>query len=71
MRNYIRWLVVLTLAVALLATVGTSCSDDTEGGEEVYKVGAVFATTGGASNLGVPEKQTVEMIVEQINSAGL
>lgn len=35
-----------------------------------YKVGAVFAVTGGASFLGDPEKKTVEMMVEEINKAG-
>jgi len=37
---------------------------------EIYKIGAVFSVTGPASNLGVPEKQTVEMMVEQINAEG-
>lgn len=35
-----------------------------------YKVGAVFAVTGGASFLGDPEKKTVEMLAEEINNAG-
>lgn len=34
------------------------------------KVGAIFAVTGPASSLGLPEKQTVEMMVEKINAAG-
>jgi len=38
--------------------------------EETYKIGAVFAVTGFMSGLGTPEKQTVEMMVEQINEAG-
>lgn len=38
--------------------------------KEPYKIGAVFAVTGPASWLGEPEKNTVEMLVEQINSAG-
>jgi branched-chain amino acid transport system substrate-binding protein len=33
-----------------------------------FKVGAVFSTTGPASSLGVPEKQTVEMMVAGINA---
>ena len=37
---------------------------------ETYKVGAVFAATGNNSPLGLPEKQTVEMMVEQINATG-
>jgi len=79
MRNYLKYAVVLVLVVALLALGGISCSTGEEGGttptpsatpKEAYKVGAVFATTGAASNLGVPEKQTVDMMVEQINAAG-
>jgi branched-chain amino acid transport system substrate-binding protein len=78
MRNYLKYAVVLTLLAALLALGGVSCS----GGEEeatptpaatpkaAYKVGALFATTGSGSNLGVPEQETVDMMVEQINAAG-
>jgi branched-chain amino acid transport system substrate-binding protein len=39
-------------------------------GEDTYKVGAVFAVSGFMSGLGEPEKQTVEMMVDQINEAG-
>ncbi|MGD0572571.1 MAG: ABC transporter substrate-binding protein [Sedimentisphaerales bacterium] len=34
------------------------------------KVGAIFAVTGGAANLGGPEKKTAEMFVAKINKAG-
>ena len=34
------------------------------------KVGAIFAVTGGASNLGAPEAKTAEMLVEKINKEG-
>lgn len=37
---------------------------------ETYKIGAIFAVTGPASFLGTPEKNTAEMIAEQINAAG-
>jgi len=37
---------------------------------EPIKVGAIFSVTGPASSLGTPEKQTVEMFAEQINSEG-
>lgn len=78
MRNYLKYAVVLVLVAALLALGGISCS----GGEEeatptptatakaAYKVGAVFSTTGPNSNLGKPEKLTVDMMVEKINAAG-
>jgi len=35
-----------------------------------YKIGAIFAATGGASMLGLPEKNTAEMMVDELNSAG-
>lgn len=38
--------------------------------KEPYHVGCVFAITGGASWLGEPERNTAEMIAEQINEAG-
>jgi branched-chain amino acid transport system substrate-binding protein len=34
------------------------------------KVGAIFAVTGGAANLGGPEKKTAEMLIEKINKEG-
>ncbi len=67
MQNYIKWLVALTLVAALIAVGCIGC-----GGEEgeTYKVGAVFDTTGPNSPLGGPEKQMVELMVEQINDNG-
>jgi len=38
--------------------------------KEPYKIGAVFAVTGGASILGEPEKRTAEMLAEEINKKG-
>ncbi|MEN2985912.1 MAG: ABC transporter substrate-binding protein [Thermodesulfovibrionaceae bacterium] len=38
--------------------------------KEPYKIGAIFSVTGAASFLGEPEKNTVLMLVEQINKAG-
>jgi branched-chain amino acid transport system substrate-binding protein len=37
---------------------------------EPIKVGAIFAITGGATNLGAPEAKTAEMFVESLNNAG-
>ena len=67
MQNYIKYLAALTLVVALIAVGCIGCGGEEE---ETYKVGAVFALTGPASNLGVPEEQTVKMMVDQINDAG-
>jgi len=67
MRKYLKSSVILVLVVAMLAIGGMNC---TQAPSDVYKVGAVFDITGPASNLGVPEKQTVAMMVDQINEAG-
>jgi len=76
MRNYLKYAVVLVLVVALLALGGISCSQGekeatpTATPKAAYKVGALFSTTGSNSNLGLPEKETVDMMVAKINAAG-
>ena len=84
MRNYLKYAVVLVLVAALLALGGISCSGGEEEAtptpaataiptatpKAAYKVGALFSTSGGGSNLGDPEEKTVNMMVEQINAAG-
>ncbi len=74
MRNYLKYAVVLILAVALLALGGISCSSGGGGAtptpKAAYKVGALFSTTGLGANLGKPEIETVNMMVQQINAAG-
>ena len=68
MKKYLTMSVMLLMVVALVA-VSANCSS-TEEEVVTYKVGALFSTTGGASNLGVPEQNTVNMVVDQINDAG-
>jgi branched-chain amino acid transport system substrate-binding protein len=46
-----------------------SCTKAPEAPKE-YKIGAIFASTGPASMLGLPEKNTVMMLEEEINAAG-
>jgi len=67
MRQVLRWSVVLTLIVALLAIGVVGCSSEEK---EAYKIGALLSVTGPASGLGVPEEQTIEMMVELINDDG-
>lgn len=55
MKRILVFLLLLTSAAAFAGTV---------------KVGALFSVTGPAGYLGLPEKQTVEMLVEQVNAAG-
>jgi len=72
----------LILAVAILTLVlphnligasganGDGLSFFTSESLEPYKVGALFAATGSNAALGNPQKQTVDMMVEQINATG-
>ncbi len=56
------------LAAGMLLIQGLAFAATAE--KEPYKVGALFAITGGASWLGEPERNTVRMIEEQINMGG-
>lgn len=42
----------------------------TAASKEPYKIGGLFAITGAASSLGVPERNTMQMLEEEINKAG-
>jgi len=56
---------ILIVALALCVSVVAKAAD-----APAIKVGAIFAVTGGAANLGGPEKKTAEMLVEKINKEG-
>ena len=56
-----RFLLVIAM---LLMTAGTALASGT------LRIGALFAVTGPASFLGEPEKNTLEMLVKEINSKG-
>jgi branched-chain amino acid transport system substrate-binding protein len=58
-------MVVLTVAVAMAIAVAAPVTAQAE-----YKIGAIFAATGPASTLGLPEKQTAEMLIDELNAAG-
>ena len=61
---------VRSLAICLAVCFVTMAISGYAQAEKVYKIGAVFAVTGPAAGLGVPEKNTAEMLMEQINKAG-
>ena len=56
------------LAATVLAAAGTAAWAG--GTSEAIRVGALFAVTGGAANLGLPESRTATMLVDEINAAG-
>lgn len=72
-----------TLAVVVVSGVAlalTGCAEDSSGGgnggggegEETgpIKIGAVLDITGAGASLGVPERQTLELLAEQVNADG-
>ena len=67
MRSRLYLLLAALLLVAAVIPM-TGCGGNEA--DEPYKVGAIFATTGFNAPLGEPEKQTVDMMVEQINANG-
>ncbi len=54
----------LALLLAWLAGVGSALAT------QAYRIGAVFSITGPTSFIGEPERNTLEMLVEEINKAG-
>jgi branched-chain amino acid transport system substrate-binding protein len=60
---------VFTIGIALvLAVVGTAVPPASAA--DPIKLGAVLSVTGSAAFLGGPEKNTLEMLVDQVNKAG-
>jgi branched-chain amino acid transport system substrate-binding protein len=61
----------LILAVMLLAVflISNSCGKKEEP-KAPYKIGGIFAITGPASFLGEPERNSMELLAEQINAEG-
>lgn len=69
----------LTAVVAAgLVLALTSCAEDTPSGGETtggstegpIKIGVVLDITGAGASLGVPERQTIEMLAKQVNDDG-
>jgi branched-chain amino acid transport system substrate-binding protein len=73
----------LTVLLALLALLVTACAEDSSGGDGgggsaggggaddgPIKIGAVLDITGAGASLGVPERQTLELLTERLNADG-
>lgn len=72
-----KWLLnlgVISILVAGLAAGGCSSGSKTTAanasGKEPYKIGAVVDISGNSSSLGVPERDTLLMMVDKINANG-
>jgi branched-chain amino acid transport system substrate-binding protein len=63
-----RWVNLLGVLVMAGALALAGCQKRTEA--PPIKIGAIFAVTGPAANLGLPEKNTAEMFVDKLNQAG-
>ncbi len=78
MKTLSRLALIITVITSLLAVLpgcerlgsGVTTTKPADTKLAPYKIGAVFAVTGNNSPLGTPEKQTVEMLVEDINAKG-
>jgi len=65
-RHMIERFLVVCLATSIMIAAVSGCARE----EKVYKIGAIFDISGPASSLGIPEKNTADMLMEQINAAG-
>lgn len=63
-----QWFLPIVLSFVLVML--SACGGAGESKDETIKVGAIFSLTGANSPLGVPEKQSVELLVKQINGNG-
>ncbi len=59
-----------TVLMAITALAISGCTKKPEPPQEPYRIGVIFASTGPASMLGLPEKNTVEMLDEALNAEG-
>lgn len=62
------WLLLVTAVTALVMLSGSGCLAAAKGAP--YVIGAIFSTTGDNAPLGVPERDTVQLLVKQINEKG-
>lgn len=66
-----RGLLVFAFIVALFAMAVASCNCAPKSASKApYVIGAIFSYTGDNAPLGVPERNTVEMLAKQVNAAG-
>lgn len=65
-----RCAVVLLMALAGCLMLATACFAAKAPSGEPYVIGAIFSITGDASSLGIPERNTADMLEKMINGAG-
>jgi len=65
--------IALIMGLLLAGCGGTKKEDDKQTGAETkepYKIGAVFDISGPGSSLGIPERDTAQMIIDKVNAEG-
>jgi len=62
-------ILVVLVAVVVAAGLAAGCSW-AAAKKAPYVIGAIFSTTGDNAPLGVPERETVELLVKQVNARG-
>ena len=60
-----RLLLACFMVSVMVISIG-GCGKEEAEEKVVYKIGAIFATTGPAAALGIPERNTAEMLEAQI-----
>jgi branched-chain amino acid transport system substrate-binding protein len=68
-RGKVRRIQLLTLLLLAVALAWSGCAKKEEP-KASYKIGGIFAITGRASFLGEPERNSMELLAEQINAQG-
>ena len=68
-RGTVRKIQVLAVLLLVAALAGSGCAKKEEP-KAPYKIGGIFAITGRASFLGEPERNSMELLAEQINAQG-
>jgi branched-chain amino acid transport system substrate-binding protein len=70
MKKFLKTVKFVAIAGAVIALGLTGCTKKAEQPQQPYRIGAIFASTGPASMLGLPEKNTVDMLSEALNAEG-
>lgn len=74
LKRKLTWVLLLVVSVILTACGGSdepsSSNNSEETSGETIKIGAIWDVTGGASSMGVPERNAFNLLVEQTNEEG-
>ncbi len=63
-------ILITTAALLISGCAGNKDTGKAAGGNEPYRIGAVIDISGPSSSLGVPERDTLQMLADKVNAAG-